>query len=107
MNLFYKYIHTGSDGFGFYILFCCLLSPQLHSITIILAMKQVWCSVASVVSNSCDTVNCSLPGSSVHRILQTRILSGLPWPPLGQLPDTGIEPLSPLLSYVGSLYNKF
>ena len=34
-------------------------------------MKVVY-SVSHV--NSCDTIDCSLPGSSVHRILQARIL---------------------------------
>ena len=32
------------------------------------------CSVASVVSTLCDPVDCRLPGSSVHGILQERIL---------------------------------
>ena len=40
-----------------------------------------------------ETLDCSLPGSSVHGILQTRIL-GLPCPPLGDLPDPGIKPAS-------------
>ena len=40
-----------------------------------------------------DPVDCSLPGSSVHGILQARTLE---WgcPPPGDLPDPGIEPLS-------------
>ena len=33
----------------------------------------------------CDPMNCSLPGSSVHGILQGRVLSGLPCPPPGSL----------------------
>ena len=36
----------------------------------------------------------SPPGSSVHGILQARILSRLPFPPPGDLPDPGIEPKS-------------
>ena len=40
----------------------------------------------------CDPMDYSLPGSSVHGILQARILSGLPFPSLGDLPDPGIEP---------------
>ena len=36
----------------------------------------------------------SLPGSSVHGILQTRILDGLACPPPGDLLDPGIEPVS-------------
>ena len=35
----------------------------------------VWvCSVASVMSNACDPMDCSPPGSSVYGILQARIL---------------------------------
>ena len=32
------------------------------------------CAVSSVVSNSCDPMDCSLPGSPVHGILQARIV---------------------------------
>ena len=40
----------------------------------------------------CDLMDCIPPGSSVHGIFQARILEGLPFPPLGDLPDIGIEP---------------
>ena len=36
----------------------------------------------------------SPPGSSVHGILQTRILEWFVQPSLGELPDPGIEPMS-------------
>ena len=59
----------------------------------------------------CDPMDCSPPGSSVHGILQARIL-GLPFPSPGDLPDPGIEPASPalqvdslLLSHQGSPYH--
>ena len=39
----------------------------------------------------------SPPGSSVHRILQARILGGLPLSTPGDLPDPGIKPVSPAL----------
>ena len=39
----------------------------------------------------CDPMDCSLPGSSVHRIFQA---SELPCPPPGDLPNPGIEPAS-------------
>ena len=42
----------------------------------------------------CDPLDFSLPGSSVHGILQARILEWLPFPSPGDLPDPGIEPLS-------------
>ena len=44
------------------------------------------------MSNSCDPMDYSLPGSSVHGILQARILSELPFPPPGDLSNPGIEP---------------
>ena len=41
-------------------------------------------------------MGCSLPGSSLHGILQ-EYWSGLPFPSLGDLPAPGIEPGSPAL----------
>ena len=45
-------------------------------------------------------MDCSLPGSSVHGILQARILEWVPCPPPGDLPSPGIKPMS-LVSYIG------
>ena len=45
----------------------------------------------------CDSIDCSLPGSSVHGILQQEYWSGLPFPSPGDLPDPGIKPGSPAL----------
>ena len=42
----------------------------------------------------CDPTDCSPPGSSVHGILQARILSGLPCPSPGDLSDPEIKPES-------------
>jgi len=42
----------------------------------------------------CDPMDCNPPGSSVHAILQARILEWVAMPPPGALPDPGIEPLS-------------
>ena len=42
----------------------------------------------------CDPMDCSLPGSLSLGILQARILEWLPCPPPGNLPDSGIEPVS-------------
>ena len=60
----------------------------------------------------CDPMDCSLPHSPVHRILQARILEWVPFPPPRNLPDPGFEPMSPAspelqvaslpLSYQGS-----
>ena len=52
----------------------------------------------------CDPVDCSLTGSSVHGILQARVLEWLPFPPAGDFSDPGIEPkslLSPTLAGAG------
>jgi len=40
----------------------------------------------------------SPPGSSVHGILQARLLEWLPFPSPGDLPDPGIEPVFPALA---------
>ena len=42
----------------------------------------------------CDSMDCSLPGSSVRGILQQEHWSGLPCPFPGDLPNPGIEPAS-------------
>ena len=48
--------------------------------------------VAQSCLTLCDPVDCSLPGSSLHGILQARLWSGLPFPSPGDLPNPGIEP---------------
>ena len=45
----------------------------------------------------CDPMDCSLPGSSAHGILQARILEWVGIPSPGDLPDTGMEPGSPAM----------
>ena len=54
-----------------------------------------------LIGQSCptlyDPMDCSPPGSSVHGVSQARILDGLPFPFLGNLPDPGIETVSPAL----------
>ena len=50
----------------------------------------------SVVSKYLRHQDCSLPGSSVHGILQVRIQDGLPFFSSGDLPNPGIEPVSPV-----------
>ena len=42
-------------------------------------------------------MDCILPGSSVHGILQAGILERVAFPSPGGLPDPGIEPGSPAL----------
>ena len=54
-------------------------------------------SVAQLCPTLCDLVDCSPPGSSVHGILQARILDWVAFPSPGDLPDPGIKPGSPTL----------
>ena len=42
----------------------------------------------------CDPMDCSPSGSSVHGILQTRILEWVAFPSPGDLPDPGTKPAS-------------
>ena len=49
-------------------------------------------------------MDCSPPGASLHGILHARILSGLPFPPPGDLPDPGIEPVSPVAPTVAGRF---
>ena len=49
----------------------------------------------------CDPMDLSPPGSSVHGILQARILEWVAFPSPGDLPDPGIDPaslMSPVLA---------
>ena len=54
-----------------------------------------WMQVyAQVYPTLCDPMGCSPPGSSVHGILQARILAWVAMPPPWDLPHSGIEPPS-------------
>ena len=57
--------------------------------------------VAQLCLILCDSMDCSLPGSSVHGILQARILEFSPvlqpFSPPGDLPNPGIKPRSSTL----------
>ena len=56
-----------------------------------------YCLVTKLCPTLCHPMDCSLPGFSVHGILREEYCSGLPFPPLGDLPDPGIECVSPAL----------
>ena len=59
--------------------------------------KWKWKWSCTVVSDSLQPRDCSLSGSSIHGILQARILEWVPFPSPGDLPNPGIEPGSPAL----------
>ena len=58
---------------------------------------KVKVSVTQSCLTLCDPMNCSPPGSSVHGILQARILEWVAFPSPGDLSDPGIELGSPAL----------
>ena len=43
----------------------------------------------------CDPMDCSLPGSSVMEFSRQEYWNRLPFPPPGDLPDSGVKPVSP------------
>ena len=49
------------------------------------------------MSYSCDPMDCSLPGSSVHGFPRQEYCHELPFPSSGDLPNPGIKPRSPVL----------
>ena len=53
-----------------------------------------WAKLLQLYLTLCDPMDYSLPGSSVHGILQQEYWSGLPCSPSGNLPDSGTEPAS-------------
>ena len=53
--------------------------------------------VAQSCPTLCNPMDCGLPGSSVHGILQARILEWVAVPFSGDFPNPGIEPRSPAL----------
>ena len=56
------------------------------------------CSALSGIWLFWDLMDCSLPGSSIYRISQARMLERLPYASPGDLLDLGIEPTFPALA---------
>ena len=57
-----------------------------------LSQSEGGCVCAQWCPTLCNPVVCSPPGSSVHEILQARILEWVAFPPPGDLPNPGIKP---------------
>ena len=68
------------------------------SLRIMCAQSLQWCPTL------CHPVYCSPPGSSVHGIPRQEYWSGLPCPPPGDLPISGIEPASPVSPAMASRF---
>ena len=74
-------------------------SPSSVSLSPLKIKKLAFCGCCLVTKSCptlCDPMDFSLPDSSVHGILDKNIWSGLPFPPLGDLPNPGSEPASPV-----------
>ena len=67
-------------------------SPETTT-TLFIPIRSL-CLVAQLYPTLCDPMDCSLPGPSVHGILQARILEWIAISSPGDLPDPGIEPMS-------------
>ena len=65
----------------------------------------VWAKSFQSCLTLCNPMDCSPPGSSVHGILQARILEWAAMPSSRGLPDPGIEPESSALAGVFSTTN--
>ena len=62
-----------------------------------LTVKQLHtCARGQLRQTLCHPKDYIPPGSSVHKILQAEYWSGLPFPPPGDLPESGIKPASPV-----------
>ena len=77
-------------------------SRRLHMVTNVfqihppLSIALHMCAVAKSCLTLCNSMDCSLPGSSVHGIFSREYWTGLPSSPLDDLPDPGIGPKSPV-----------
>ena len=69
--------------------------PQLRILKCVCAKSLQLCPTL------CDPMDCNLPGSSVHRILQARILELVAMPFSKDLPEPGIKPASLFISCTG------
>ena len=81
------------------VLFCCCL----------LYLKAI--KAPGLIMADCNSMDCNLPGSSDHGILQARILEWVTVPssrgclPPGDVPDTGNEPSSLMsLAFAGRFF---
>ena len=76
---------------------CCLKSANTLWIWPF-PLSIIWCIRAKSLQSCwtlCDPMGCNLPGSSVHGILQARILEWVVMPSSRDLPNSGIKPMSP------------
>ena len=112
-NLTFSFVYSGVTGHlgSFHVL--AITNSAAVSVRVYLSFQIRVCifsghmprsgvggSCACLVTQSCltlcDPLDYSLPVSSVHRFLWQEYWSGLPFPLSGDLPNPGIEPMSPV-----------
>ena len=71
---------------------CFLKCPRKKHVLGAYCLISQWCMTLG------DPMNCSLPYSSVHGILQARIWDGLPFSSSGVLPNPEFKLVSPALA---------
>ena len=81
------------QGIFQWVSYICVMNTQYTWIYVCVYV----CSVTRSSLTLCDSMDYSTPDFSV-RISQASVLEWLPFPPLGDLPDSGIEPASPVLA---------
>ena len=77
----------------------CIVHGVAKSRTRLSNFQVRYVQIAKSCSALCDPMDCSPPGSSVHRIFQARILEWVAVSFSTDLPHPGMKPVSP----VGSL----
>ena len=84
-----------------YIYICIYISIYISvSVYKLVSISYIYTCMLIHIAKSCPTLydptDCSPPGSSAHGIFpRQEYWSGLPFPSPGDLPDPGIEPVSP------------
>ena len=71
-------------GFFHFVLYIWFIHTRIYNILLYKHICAVPCLVTQLCPTLCDPTDCSPPGSSVHGVLQARILSGLPFPSPGR-----------------------
>ena len=96
-----SYFYGSDDGVVIMMIMMIvnIILNTLHMlIQLLLAVTELWSKV--LLTQSCltlsDPVDWNSPGSSIHGVLQARILEWLPFLSPWDLPDPGIKPMSPV-----------
>ena len=76
-SMFFSFFHCRCEA---------IIIPDAQTLGVFMCAKSLQSCLTL-----CDPMDCSPPGSSVHGILQARIVEWLPCSPPGDLPDPGIK----------------